>query len=161
MQLVQAIKYEPLNEELELKSQSPLVDFLLSRAIENNVLGNYLYWYMTVECEDPVYGKLYAKMAFEYLQWVVEHSQVAHQREALRRQAHLVDSLTFISKTIKSSRESRMKKVELLQKSLSNPKLELLSFPPMALPLDPRIYIVGIIPGRWSISNIRKMLHFQ
>jgi hypothetical protein len=63
-----------------------LVQFLIDRATSNPVLGTSLHWYvqdidlyiyilthkpnryLMVECEDKIGGKLYAKVAYHYLE---------------------------------------------------------------------------------------------
>jgi hypothetical protein len=43
-----------------------LAKFLVQRASENDILGSYFYWYITVECADPVYSSLYKKIGLDF-----------------------------------------------------------------------------------------------
>lgn len=66
LQLVQALKFERIDDKTEASYDSSLVQFLIERAINNPILGTYLYWYVMVECQDKKYGKMYAKVAFHF-----------------------------------------------------------------------------------------------
>ncbi|KAJ3342264.1 Phosphatidylinositol (PI) 3-kinase [Gonapodya sp. JEL0774] len=150
VQLVQALKFEGLSAAADV-SESPLAEFLVARSIRNPVLGNLFHWYLMVECEDKVWGKLYAKAAYQFIGTVVETSDGTHRRDTLRRQGELIGSLVGISKEIRFSKESRGKKVARLQSILADPKNGLVSFPPLSLPLDPSVQVTGIIHERASV----------
>jgi phosphatidylinositol 3-kinase len=98
LQLVQALKFEVKSTQLQnserrpLQSQnssvhsahplsaaseedSGLADFLIERAAKNAVLGTVFHWYLMVECEDKVVGKMYARVAFQFMQRLVEVSR--------------------------------------------------------------------------------------
>lgn len=47
--------------------ESGLADFLIRRACDNAVLGNNLYWYLQVECDDRRYGKMFKRVRASYL----------------------------------------------------------------------------------------------
>jgi phosphatidylinositol 3-kinase len=70
LQLVQAIKFE----RLEQRQESSLVQFLIERGIANPMLGNSLYWYLMVETEDKVYGKTFGKVVYQFLKTLIEVS---------------------------------------------------------------------------------------
>jgi phosphatidylinositol 3-kinase len=107
LQLVQAIKFEKIDH----KSPSPLVEFLIERGLSDDVLGNYLHWYLMVECEDAEYGRLFAKVAYQFLATMVESPDGIIRRDNLRRQGELIASLSRLSRDIRSSKEARSKKV--------------------------------------------------
>jgi phosphatidylinositol 3-kinase len=65
LQLIQAIKFEN-------NSSSALIEFLINRGINNEILGNYFYWYLMVECQDKSYGRMYGKVAFKFLSALVK-----------------------------------------------------------------------------------------
>ena len=96
MQLVQALKFEPnsasssssgsgrphkSHRTASSKSKPPqeqdsgLADFLIRRSVNNAVLGTAFHWYLMVECEDRVVGKMYAKVAFQFMTKLVEVSR--------------------------------------------------------------------------------------
>jgi hypothetical protein len=54
LMLVQGLRYEP-------PGSTCLGEFLISRATQNQEIGTSLYWYLTVEGEDPQYGAMYTK----------------------------------------------------------------------------------------------------
>jgi phosphatidylinositol 3-kinase len=98
LQLVQALKFEvkPSNKgdsshthrsrrsrqpsNAKVADHSPaeidsgLADFLISRAVQNPVLGTALHWYLMVETEDRVVGKMFARVAFQFQTKLMEVS---------------------------------------------------------------------------------------
>lgn len=63
LQLVQAIKYETMNVEMEPgRRSSSLAQFLIDRAAKNIQLATYLYWYLKVELQDQTYGPQYEEV---------------------------------------------------------------------------------------------------
>ena len=63
------------------------------------------------------------------------------------RQAELITVLSKLSKEIRFSRGDRPQKIERLKHYVGDPKNELTSFePPLPLPLDPTVSIVGCFP---------------
>nr|KAJ3421241.1 Phosphatidylinositol (PI) 3-kinase [Polyrhizophydium stewartii] len=82
LQLVQALKFERLEEQLNILD-SPLVEFLIDRGIRNQVLGNYLHWYLMVECENKIVGKTYAKVAFQFMTAMIEAEKASMFKSAL------------------------------------------------------------------------------
>lgn len=144
LQLVQAIKFENIDQ----KSASPLVEFLIDRGVNSIVLGNYLHWYLMVECEDKVYGRVFAKVAYQFLSKMVETAEGINRRDNLRRQGELIASLAKLSKDLRISKDPRPKKIERLREYIADPKNGLLSFPPLSLPLDANIQVIGLIPEK-------------
>lgn len=48
-------------------AESGLTEFLIRRAANNSILGNNLYWYLQVECDDRKYGKMFKRVRSSYL----------------------------------------------------------------------------------------------
>ncbi|RIB03510.1 atypical PIKK PI3K protein kinase [Gigaspora rosea] len=153
LQLVQALKFENISDK---SSSSSLAEFLIERAIKNPILGNNFYWYLMVECEDKVVGKMYGKITFQFMTAMKEIPTGLERRDILRRQAELVVALSSISKDIRIMKEARPKKIERLRAIISDPKNGLLQFPPLPLPLDARVEVTGIIPEKTTVfkSNL-------
>ena len=148
LQLVQALKFENSDSEEGL-TESSLAQFLIDRAANNFMLGNYLHWYLMVECEDrgpdtsAANRKLFARV--EYYFMLALENRDPEQRKILRRQGELIAVLSKISKDIRFGRESRVNKIEKLKKYILEPKNELAKIdPPLPLPLDPQILVTGI-----------------
>jgi phosphatidylinositol 3-kinase len=141
---VQALKFENLAEDFDT---SPLVDFLIERGIENPILGNYLHWYIMVECEEKLMGKGYAQVAFRFMNTLSKMPDGIQRRDVLKRQGELVATLARLSKQLRASKESRPKKIEKLKSFIADPRNGLLSFEPLPLPLDASVQVTGIIPG--------------
>jgi phosphatidylinositol 3-kinase len=83
LQLVQSLKFESSASDARSSrsvtsaisyDDSGLADFLVTRAVQNRVLGYRLYWYLTVEValEDRQMGRMYGKVIFEFLKQVEE-----------------------------------------------------------------------------------------
>lgn len=160
LQLVQALKYENSPDESAENSghDSSLASFLVTRAAHNFKLGNCLHWYLIVECDDAGPGtlsaqrRLFARVEF-YFMAELERAHPEH-RKTLLRQGEFVTILTKIAKDIRFSRENRSIKIEKLKKNLKDPKNELISIdPPLPLPLDPDVLIIGCFPEQ---SNVFK-----
>ncbi|EAW12759.1 phosphatidylinositol 3-kinase VPS34 [Aspergillus clavatus NRRL 1] len=160
LQLVQALKYEESSrdETEDVAHDSSLANFLISRAANNFKLGNYLHWYLMVECDDTSPGTLSAQRRLfarvEY--YFMAELEQAHpdSRKTLLRQGELVAVLTKIAKDIRFARENRPLKIEKLKKYLKDPKNELVTIdPPLPLPLNPEVMVTGCFPDD---SNVFK-----
>lgn len=155
LQLVQALKFEHISPESthEATQDSSLARFLIERATKNFLLGNYLHWYLMVECDDQSeaqgaeYRKLFVKIEYDFMVELVKHENGEHTRKMLLRQAELVAVLSKISSEVKTSRETLARKTERVKHFLADPKNELLTIdPPFPLPLDPSVIITGVYP---------------
>ena len=173
LQLVQALKFEKFPAEMDNDSSqdSSLAKFLIHRATNNILLGNFLHWYLMVECDDPSPGqteehrKLFAKVEFDFMSQLMQTPGGPERRKTLLRQGELIVVLSKISKEIRFSREDRPRKIQRLKRYLADPKNELMMFdPPMPLPLDPSVSIVGCYPDDAMVfkSSLSPLLvHFR
>ncbi|KAI9503625.1 Phosphatidylinositol (PI) 3-kinase [Coemansia spiralis] len=183
LQLVQAIKSEYLNTvstqgiEASVPSagvidawsrsifahESNLAGFLVERAVRNKALGNFFYWYLRVECDDPKTGKAYGKIVFHYLNGLSDTDEGLATKSTYERQNKLIADLTRIANEIQALKEPRQRKVEWLRSYLADPKNELNSFSRLLLPLDPNVEVVGIQAEKASVFKSTMMplfLHF-
>ncbi|KAK1147288.1 Phosphatidylinositol (PI) 3-kinase [Aspergillus melleus] len=160
LQLVQALKYEDHSDGTteDVAHDSSLANFLVTRAANNFQLGNYLHWYLMVECDDTGPGTLasqrrvFARVEY-YFMTELERIHPEH-RKTLLRQGELITVLSKISKDIRFSRENRILKIEKLKKCLKDPKNDLVHIdPPLPLPLDPEVLVTGCYPEE---SNVFK-----
>ncbi|KAL4895451.1 kinase-like domain-containing protein [Aspergillus ambiguus] len=160
LQLVQALKYEDHanGDSDDVAHDSSLVNFLVTRAANNFKLGNYLHWYLMVECDDtspntsPIQHRLFARVEY-YFMTELEQIHPEHRRTLLR-QGELVAVLSKIAKEIRFSRDNRPLKIEKLKKYLKDPKHDLLNIEPaLPLPLDPDVLVTGCYPDE---SNVFK-----
>ncbi|CAD6592664.1 MAG: Phosphatidylinositol (PI) 3-kinase [Alectoria sarmentosa] len=173
LQLVQALKFEKISPELQNGStqDSSLARFLISRATRNLMLGNFLHWYLMVECDDrspdqvKEHRKLFSKVEFDFMTELMKMPEGAERRKTLLRQGELITVLSKISKEIRFSREDRPRKLQRLKKYLADPKNELTTIdPPLPLPLDPSISIVGCHPEEslvFKSSLYPLLIHFK
>jgi len=153
LQLVQALKYEKT-------SDSPLVHFLISRAVGNFELGDYLYWYLTVEAtlKSSKYTKFYKKILNMYTSELQKNPKFNRNLEALHRQDWLINRLSALVSNLTSSNLDRAKRIEKLRQMLG-PRgdfEDLQSFPPLQLPLNPNVEVVGINPDNAHIFKSAK-----
>ncbi|KAG5438334.1 hypothetical protein PCANB_002822 [Pneumocystis canis] len=153
LQLVQALRFEDSMSEMSKTDDhsSSLAHFLIERAVKNEILGINFYWYLTVECEDKIGGKLFFEIAYQFTVSLIEVPNGLIRRNTLKRQAELLASILFISKEIRSTKESRPKKIERLRYYLSDANNCLIKFEPLPLPLDPTIFVTGIIAAESTV----------
>lgn len=169
LQLVQALKFEKYDTKEEGLPSSSLARFLIDRAANNFILGNYLHWFLMVECDDQgpdtnaANRKLFARVEYHFM--VELEKRDPEQRKTLLRQAEMITILSRISKEIRFSRSNRISKIESLKKYLADPKNELIKIdPPIPLPLDPEIEVSGVYPEEANVfksSLSPLLLHFK
>lgn len=156
LQLVQALKFEHISPDSaqDATQDSSLARFLVTRATNNFMLGNYFHWYLMVECDDksesqgPEYRKLFAKIEYDFMTELVKTPEGVETRKTLLRQAELITILSRISGDIKESRETIPKKAERVKHFLADPKNEIITIePPLPMPLDPSVIITGVKPA--------------
>ena len=173
LQLVQALKFEKISPESDDGStqDSSLAKFLIDRATSSPMLGNFLHWYLIVECDDrspdqrKEYRKLFAKVEFDFMNSLTRSPGGPERRKTLLRQGELITVLSKISKEIRFSREDRPRKIQRLKKYLADPKNELTTFdPPLPLPLDPSIQVTSCDPTDslvFKSSLFPLLIHFR
>ena len=152
LQLVQALKFEKLDGDAT--QDSSLASFLIARATNNFVLGNYLHWYLMVECDDQSphqardYRRLFARVEFDFMAKLMDSPGGPEKRKQLLRQAEMITVLSRLSNELtKLGSNNRPKMVEHVKRFLADPKNEMLSLdPPLQLPLDPGVFIAGCFP---------------
>lgn len=172
LQLVQALKFEPQRAREDDETDSSLASFLIARSAANLKLGNFLYWYLMVEldfgdeqAQSSANKKLFARVSFDFMKELEATPEGKVRRKILLRQGEFVTVLSKLSKDIQSGKGDRLRKIEHLKKVLADPKTELLNFdPPMPLPLDPEIRVVGIVPDDCNVfksSLLPLLLNFK
>ncbi|SPO21038.1 related to phosphatidylinositol 3-kinase [Ustilago trichophora] len=136
---------------------SGLADFLIRRGLSNPLLGNNLYWYLEVECEDPKTGSLFRAVKRRFMDRLEALPAGAERKDTLSRQAVLLATLSRRAKELRSNRDARPKKIEKLHALIADPKNGLNRFdPPLMLPLDASISVTGIVAEKSTIfkSNL-------
>lgn len=160
LQLVQALKYEHVSVDSgqDITQDSSLARFLVQRAADNFMLGNYFYWYLMVECDDhsPIQGadsrEIYRKVAYEFVLELEQRPDGPQDRKTLLRQAETIAVLSKVATEVKASSESIVKKTERVKHFIADAKNELISFdPPLAMPLDPSIKVTGVAPDQVTV----------
>ncbi|KAM3088233.1 Phosphatidylinositol (PI) 3-kinase [Clarireedia jacksonii] len=153
LQLVQALKFEHISPDSteDATQDSSLARFLISRATNNFMLGNFFHWYLMVECDDKSedqgagYRKLFAKVEYDFMTELSKKPDGNEIRQVLLRQAEVIAILSRISEDIKISRETVPRKAERVKNYLADAKNDLVVIdPPLPLPLDPSIMITGV-----------------
>ncbi|KAL1409698.1 Phosphatidylinositol (PI) 3-kinase [Vanrija albida] len=173
LQLVQALRFEQdptrptkSHRRRDAASQeeqdSRLAQFLIDRAIANPIFATYLHWYLTIECDTrSTVGKMYTKVAFRFMTKLQETPKGIAQRDVLRRQGELIECLSARAKDIRSSKDTRSKKIDKLRAYIGDSKHGLSPIPaPLPLPLNPRVSVTNIVPDKSSIfkSNLLPLL---
>ena len=160
LQLVQALKFEHVEAETpeDTAQDSSLARFLIHRAVNNLRLGNFLHWYLMVECDDRSEGqspdnrKLFAKVEYDFMTELEKVPEGTQRRKLLLRQGELIAVLSKISKDVRFSKEDRIRKIDRLKKLLADPTNDMLKFnPPLPLPLDPQVSVVSCYADEASV----------
>lgn len=140
-----------------------LASFLIHRACKNSTLANYFYWYLLIECEDqePTLKQdtkirdMYLTVMKTFSQTLAKgNAEMQQRRTFLTRQQTFIDKLVKLIKTVTRESGNRKKKAERLQQLLADPdafKINFANFEPFPFPLDPDVYIKGIVPDKASI----------
>jgi len=150
---VQALKFENISngKSKEVNNDTApncaLASFLISRAIQNPLLGNNFHWYLMVECEDRTSSshRTFAKVAYQFMKSLSELPDGVERRNEFKRQAELVTKLQNISREIRNMRGDRGRKIERLKSSIKESGLENMEALPLFL--DASVQITGITPG--------------
>lgn len=156
LQLVQALKFEPdaKSGDRADHADSSLADFLVARSAANLLLGNYLHWYLMVELDDRssqdlqavTYRKLFARVSYNFMQELEKTPEGQARRQTLKRQGEFITILSKLAEDAQTQRD-RTHKIDKLRKALADPKYELNKIePPLPLPLNPNVHIIGSIP---------------
>lgn len=150
LQLVEALKFEYQNAY----SKSDLAKFLIGRASRNPTLGNFFYWYVSVETQEKTATTgFFEQVLKQFLSAVKSRPEGELHSGQLKQQIRLMNSLLDLARSIKWSKNPRPKKVEKLRAFLSDNKNGLLNFPEVPLPLDPSVRVIGCVPEE---SNVFK-----
>lgn len=156
LQLVQALKFEKYDMEGEGLPPASLAKFLIDRAAQNFNLGNFLHWFLMVECDDrgpdtnAANRKLFARVEYHFM--LELEARDSEQRKSLLKQAEMIAVLQKIAKDIRFGRDNRINKIERLKKFLADPKNDLVTLPqPLPLPLAPENIVTGIVPEEASV----------
>ncbi|EGG14145.1 phosphatidylinositol 3-kinase [Cavenderia fasciculata] len=154
LQLVQATKYEMIETNYDHSSESPLISFLIERASKNFKLASRLYWYITV---DSVLKKSSFCNHYKTVGEELHRSLSRDDQQKITRQSQFISRLAKLSEELKAMNILREKKIEKLKYALSDGDYKDLSdFPPLPLPVDPSIEVIGIIPDKSTIYKSAK-----
>lgn len=140
-----------------------LATFLINRACKNSTLANYFYWYLSIECEDHETVRKQDEHVREMYLTVLKifkrtletgstDLKIIHAN--LEKQKNFIDNLVKLVKLVAKESGSRKKKAERFQQLLSDSdefKINFTSFEPRPLPLDPEIFIKGIVPSKVTL----------
>ncbi|CDO94060.1 unnamed protein product [Kluyveromyces dobzhanskii CBS 2104] len=122
---------------------SPLAEFLIRRAVKNFRLGNFFYWYLRSESERNT-----------FLIHILEsfRSRLPEQyRNTIDDQILLVSMLRKFCEEIKQSKETTVKKQEILLHLISTRMRPLFKSKTITLPLDPDVVAVDVIPSSCKV----------
>jgi len=142
LQLVQVLRYD------KTEPKSDLATFLIHEASTNPKIANYLYWYLSVECNDEVYKDFYKQKLNEL---TTSLSQTSGGRKLLaqfEKQELLIRTLTEMCRFAKKTNLSRNKKMEKLKELVKSGKFSCLHSitSQLPLPLNFDVVVTGIKP---------------
>lgn len=149
LQLVEALKFEPWSVS---PAKSYLARFLINRAILNPILGNFFYWYVSVQSAERRYGaQIYQPILRHYLTALPGAPDGETQIMQIKFQVKFINKLLDLAKMVKQSKENRPRRIEQLRDYVSDPRNELASFLPTVLPIDPTVVIVGCVAEECTV----------
>ena len=122
---------------------SPLAEFLIRRAVKNFRLGNFFYWYLRSESERNTF---LVHILESFKSRLPEHS-----KKTIDDQILLVDMLRKFCEEIKQSKETTVKKQEILLHLISSRMRSLFKNKAITLPLDPDVIAVDVIPSSCKV----------
>ncbi|XP_055620148.1 phosphatidylinositol 3-kinase catalytic subunit type 3 [Toxorhynchites rutilus septentrionalis] len=139
-----------------------LVTFLIERACKNSTLANYLYWYLSIECEEETVRKQDERVREMYVavlnlflrQLSTGSSELKMIYHNLKEQQKFIDNLVRLVKMVTKEPGNRKKKMEKFQQLLTDGdmlKMHFTKFDPLPFPLDPNICIRGIVPEKVTL----------
>lgn len=139
-----------------------LATFLIQRACRNPTLSNYLYWYLYIECEsqdtvrkqDEKVKNMYDKVLKMFKRTLMANAELKVIKLNLEKQQIFIDELVKLVKCVAKESGNRKKKCEKFQQLLSDGdafRINFSNFDPIPLPLDPDVFIRGIIPTKVSL----------
>lgn len=157
---------------------SPLIDFIIKRAISNPDLTYTFYWCLKVESEEelinygksPAGDKVYPKVMNKFILSLASSDEGLQKVYDLRRQIEFVKKLHDFCVKIKfdCKKETTPKKIEILKSLLTEKhkrtilsgkigisddhKYEtMIDFPSLAMPLDPEVVVCGTFANESSV----------
>lgn len=142
LQLVQALRFEDCYP-------SPLSRFLVSRSVLNSQLGNFLYWYLTVEEDDSKHGNMFSLVKKDfllYLDGTKDMDGVGEQLSNFSRQEQLMNDLLTLADVSKMHGRKVFHKVERMRELLGGEMQHLTNFTvPVPMPVRPSCGLLGLV----------------
>ena len=149
-----------LIEDEELATDGGLAGFLIERSCSNKILANYLFWYLTVETEEPKEPypmaspdekrrlELYKSVFKRYNNTLkrTRKQEVRNNYHMLNQQTTFMKNLNTVMSIALNEPGNRQKKIEKLQSILEDEEYGMLYMNPTCLPLDPDIEIHATFP---------------
>lgn len=151
-----------LISDSSIPSTCNLATFLIHRASRNPTLSNYLYWYLYIECEnqdsvrkqDEQVKTMYEKVLKLFKQTLMNNAELKHIKTNLDKQQVFIEELVKLVKCVAKESGNRKKKCEKFQQLLGDSdtfRINFSNFEAIPLPLDPDVFIKGIIPMKVSL----------
>ncbi|XP_031574116.1 phosphatidylinositol 3-kinase catalytic subunit type 3-like isoform X2 [Actinia tenebrosa] len=137
------------SKDSSMSEGQDLPSFLIHRACRNDVLANYFYWYLLVEC-----GEDKDKKEFDIFRTVMRRFSQALmkggwefqvRRNMLAKQNQFINHLGRLMKEVSQFSGNRSRKIHRLRELLDSPELS--NFSPIPLPVDPDVKIKGMVIG--------------
>uniref|UniRef100_A0A6B2EGU4 Phosphatidylinositol 3-kinase catalytic subunit type 3 n=1 Tax=Phlebotomus kandelakii TaxID=1109342 RepID=A0A6B2EGU4_9DIPT len=147
-----------LMSDTNSSSKCNLASFLIQRACRNATLANYFFWYLTVECEDHNHilrkqdekvREMYMTVLKTFMRTLSMGSPELRTIHAnLKKQQCFIEKLVKLVKMVAKESGNRKKKTEKFQQLLADTdafKINFASFEARPFPLDPEVFIKGIV----------------
>jgi phosphatidylinositol 3-kinase len=143
LQLVQALRYEPLDDS------SPLLNFLIKKGCTDPKIATTFYWHLRVEVETNrgVMAEFFQMCLTKFEEALVEADGGEQVFEDIRQQAQFRDLLKFLNNKIKPQKKADKMKMEL-RKLLKEPSYGNFKAHPMSI--EPNCVISSFNPDECS-----------
>lgn len=149
-----------------------LATFLIQRACRNPSLANYLFWYLSIECEeeevsgrtqDEAVREMYLTVLKTFLRILSTGTpELKEILNNLKKQQVFIGKLVKVVKAVTKESGNRKKKTEKFQQLLVDAdnimrlipdgnKMNFNHFEPRPLPLDPSVMIKGIVAEKVTL----------
>eukprot|EP00808_Paulinella_micropora_P023395 g3465.t1 len=153
LQLTQCIKFEPYH-------QSPLVRFLIERAISNPCqIGHYLFWHMKAEMETHVgFRERYALVMEEYLSHAPDSAhELSKQNNAINQLLRVAEHIAQMKDANKFSEQEIRAEYQNELNTLNRDFFTRMPNGKWQLPLNPKLEVTTLLVEKCRFMSSKKV----
>jgi phosphatidylinositol 3-kinase len=146
LQLVQAYRYEDFNEGL-------LKNFFLSKVTLNQSIAQTFFWQVKLEKDNEENHEEIKEMFKDLFEAFMEKLEEDNPecKKLLDDQWKFREKLYALSNYVKLADKVEAKKQRLREAVSEGGKFDMMNFEPTPMPLDPTVFVCGIVPEKCSV----------